>query len=515
MAPVALATEPSPRKLRVGLFADSPLQPRWVLEAFAKVAASDFAEIALIATGEKAAHPTPALWRLYGALDRTLFAPGGDPAERLELARHVAHGRLGTLDAGVPPEVDLDVAFALGEIDEARLEGVARYGVWRFQADGWSEVAAGEPVSGSALLVRTSPRAPLRLAYQSWSCTHPHSIARNRAQLLRKTAEFAERALRELQRSGAGWLEQCRLASAGALPQAPRLPALVRRLARRALDKALHVEQWFLAFRFCPPGAAAGALSGELAGYTRIVPPADRIWADPFALERNGRYFVFFEEMPLASGKGHIAMLELEPGGRWSAPVRVLERDYHLSYPFLLEHAGELYMIPESAENRTVEAWRCVEFPLRWKLERRLLEGVRLVDATLHRGAGRWWMFANAAPPGWSLNDELHLFHADEPFGEWREHLRNPVKSDVRCARPAGKLYWRGGALHRPAQICAPRYGAGLSINRVLSLTPREYAERQIERVLPDAHAGLSGVHTLNRAGALTVIDARASRRRF
>jgi hypothetical protein len=510
----------------VGLFADGPWQPRWVAEAFAKVAASDFAEIALIATadGRRKATPAPsALWRLYSALDRRLFAPGADPGEPLELARHVAHQRLGALDAGLGLDFDLDVAFALGEIDDARLDGLARYGVWRFRADGWSEVAAGEAVSGSALLVRLSPHAPARLAYQSWACTYPLSLARNRAQLLHKTSEFAARALRELQLSGDGWLEQCRLAppcaqgaNADAEPPLPSLmPALANRVLRRGLDKALRVEQWFLAFRFCGPGAAARAVAGDLAGYTRIVPPADRIWADPFALERNGRYFVFFEEMPLARGKGHIAMLELEPGGRWSAPVRVLERDYHLSYPFLLERAGELYMIPETAENCTVEAWRCVEFPLRWKLERRLLEGVRLVDATVHRGAERWWMFANAAPPEWSLNDELHLFHADDLFGEWRSHLRNPVKSDVRCARPAGELYWRSGALHRPAQICAPRYGAGLSINCVLRLTPQDYAERQIERVLPDARAGLFGVHTVNRAGALTVIDACASRRRF
>jgi hypothetical protein len=516
LAPLALATQSLPRKLCVGLFADGPLQPRWLVEAFAKVAASDFAEIALIATADgQPAAPGSALSRLYNTLDRRLFAPGADPDEQFELARHVAHRSLRTLDAGVPLDCDLDVAFALGEIDDARLDGLARYGVWRFRADGGREVAAGEPVSGSALLVRPLPQAPARVAYQSWACTYPLSIARNRAQLLHKTSEFAVRALRELQRSGSGWLTQCRI-----VPEnAPRLhaslaPALAKRVLRRALDKALRVEQWFLAFRFCAPGAAARAVPANLEGYTRIVPPVDRIWADPFALERNGRYFVFFEEM-LAGGKGHIAMLELEPGGRWTAPVRVLERDYHLSYPFLLERDGELYMIPESVENGTVEAWRCVDFPLRWKLERRLLEGVRLVDATVHRGAERWWMFANAAPPDWSLNDELHVFHAGDLFGEWRSHLRNPVKSDVRCARPAGSLYWRNGVLHRPAQICAPHYGAGLSINSVLRLTPHEYAERPVERVLPGGSDGVRGIHTVNRAGELTVIDACVLRRRF
>ena len=149
-----------------------------------------------------------------------------------------------------------------------------------------------------------------------------------------------------------------------------------------------------------------------------------------------------------------------------------------------IEQDGELYMIPETGRNRTVEAYRCVDFPLRWRLERVLLEGVRLVDATFHRGADRWWMFANAAAQGSrAFDDELHLFQATSLLGDWQPHPRNPVKSDVRGARPAGHLYWRNGALHRPAQICAPLYGSGLSIQRVLRLTPHDYAERQVERL--------------------------------
>ena len=119
------------------------------------------------------------------------------------------------------------------------------------------------------------------------------------------------------------------------------------------------------------------------------------------------------------------------------APVRVLERDYHLSYPFLIEQDGQLLMIPETAQNGSVEVYRCIDFPLRWKLEKVLLQGVRCVDPTFHRGPDRWWMFANAAAPGSRMfDDELHLFHAESLLGEWQPHRRNPVKSDARCSRP-------------------------------------------------------------------------------
>ena len=489
-----------------------------MVEALAKVAASGFANILYLGIGAGAPQPQTWPWRVYGALDRRLFRAGEDPETPLDLARYVAHVRRGALDADLAA-LDLDVVFALGALDDRRLEGVARHGVWRFHADGLREVVDQAPLTRSALLVRL-PGAEPRIAYQSWSRTDPLSLTRNRARLLRKTSDFAWRALRELQRSGSAWLEQCRLQrDAPAAADARRelspfalAPRLGRRMLRRGLEKALRIEHWFLGFRF-GGGTGARAIAPDLAGFTRIVPPRDRIWADPFPIERNGRYFVFFEEAPVATGKGHIAMLEITREGRWSEPVRVLERDYHLSYPFLLEHQGELYMVPETGANRTVEVWRCVDFPGRWRLERTLLDGVRLVDATFHRQGERWWMFAAGAPEGWSVNDELHIFHADHFLGEWRPHERNPVKSDVRASRPAGRLYWRNGALYRPAQICVPDYGSGLALHRVLRLTPHEYAERQVERVLPGAQ--LLGLHTVNCAGELMVVDAWARRSRF
>jgi hypothetical protein len=334
---------------------------------------------------------------------------------------------------------------------------------------------------------------------------------RNRDHLC-KTGEFAWRALRELHRSGHAWLELCRpLPAAADAPRPGALDALRigSRLLRRGAEKALTVDQWFIAFSF------ASSLTPDLAGFTRLVPPKDRDWADPFALEKNGRYFVFFEEVPFATRKGRIAMVEVERSGRCSKPVTVLERDYHLSYPFVFEHAGALYMIPESSRNRSVELWRCVDFPGKWQLECNLLEGVRLVDATLHRAGEQWWMFGNCAPGGSRIfDDELCLFSADRLTGEWRPHPRNPVKSDPRSSRPAGRLFMRDGVLYRPAQVCVPRYGAGLALHRVVRLSTQEYVERQVERVVPPPESGLLGLHTLNQARDLRVVDAFARRAR-
>jgi hypothetical protein len=116
-------------------------------------------------------------------------------------------------------------------------------------------------------------------------------------------------------------------------------------------------------------------------------------------------------------------------------------------------------------------------------------------------------MFVNVASEGGSSWDELHLYSADRPQGPWKAHPRNPVVSDVRSARPAGHLFEHGGRRYRPAQDCSLGYGTGLVIKRIDRINPREYAEVEASRIRPDWNRRVIGVHTLNRAGDLTVMD--------
>ena len=534
-APASAGARP---RLRVGLFADGALQPRWVIAAFAKVAATECAELVLVSIGAARAARVSWPWRLYSRLDRKMLGFGPDlsasvdllsglpPVRSMALPARDAAGDIAAWRAEVQA-MGLDVAFALGAVDDSMLDGLARHGVWRYRfGDGLSreeshagtrETMEAAPVTASALVARTGRESPERLLWQSWSRTQPLSIARNRDNLQRKTVAFAARALERLDRRGAQWLEQCPAIQpsgrqGAAAPGAGGLIRLLGRVARRGIQKALSVDQWFIGYRFGRPEP----WSGDLRPYRVLMPPQDRYWADPFPLERDGRYYIFFEEYLFATSKAHIMAIEVSPDGPCSAPVKVLERPYHISYPLLIEEGGELYMIPESGANRTVEIYRCTRFPDEWRLEKVLLRGARFVDATIHRAPDAWWMFVNAGADGAELHDELYLYYADSLLGEWRPHEANPVKSDVRRARPAGRLYEHGGALYRPAQICAPLYGTGVSVNRVVKLTPQEYVEREESRILPTHPAGLLGLHTVNRAGDLSVVDGFARRlRRF
>ncbi len=538
----------SPRKLRIAIFADSPRQPRWIVEALAKVAACDYAEvvaICVVARRGQAGRPgseqgqgrvrpgserglTP-VWGLFSRVDRMLFGAKADWEAPCDLEALVARSRrIACAELMRSEGTPLDVAFAIGDVDDASLDALARYGTWRYcfgEDEGTCEARAGvrevierAPTTASGLRIRVGDGASDRIAHRSWSRTQPLSVAKSRANVFAKSSEFVARALRELHAAGPTWIEE-RTAPAKPLSgESTRGAAGVgdaarmgKRLAQRAASKLLNVEQWSLAFRF----TEVEPWTGSLEGFFRLEPPKDRFWADPFPIQRAGRSYIFFEELPFAAGKAHISVVEVDREGRASAPARVLERDYHLSYPFLIEDQGVLYMIPETAHNRTIEIYRCTDFPHRWRRERVLVEGVHAADATVHRGEGRWWMFANAAEHGAEMHDELHLYSAERLMGEWQAHRHNPVKSAVRSARPAGRLFAQGARLYRPAQICAPLYGSGVSINRVTRLSHEEFAEEEERRIVPAPASGLLGLHTINRAGDLSVVDVFARRRRL
>lgn len=533
------APAPARAKLRVVLLADWRAQPRWIAESFAQIAGSTFAEVVLIAELGAPTPSSPWLWRAYRRLDDRAFGRRRDASDPLDLTRCLPACPFVSVDGdraqreALLEELNslrIDVVFTLG-VEVPGGERLARYGAWRytFGSDGRDaepfaglrDVAAGDALTASGLRARL-PGGEERVLHESWSRTFLVSPARTRDNLLPKTAQFAARALKALQGAGDAWLASHAQAAVDASPVALRagpgpLEALGHvarqavRVSLRALQKLLYVDQWFLGYTL----GAAQDWTGDLRGFVRLLPPRDRFWADPFALQRDGRHYIFFEELVFRRGKAHISVVEVGPTGAIGEPRIVLQRDYHLSYPFLIEDGGELFMVPETGKNRTVEIYRCLSFPDQWKREKVLLSGQFYTDATFHRADdGTWWMFVNIGFEGTEGADELHLYYADTLLGEWTPHAQNPVKSDVRGTRPAGRLYREGGALYRPAQIGAPIYGAGIAVNEVLELTPERYAEQEVRRLLPTRPRSVLGLHTLNRAGQLCVIDAFSRRLR-
>jgi hypothetical protein len=127
-----------------------------------------------------------------------------------------------------------------------------------------------------------------------------------------------------------------------------------------------------------------------------------------------------------------------------------------------------------------------------------------------------WWMFVNIQEENVAINwDELHIYYAESPLGPWKPHALNPVMSDVRSARPAGRLFWSNHVLYRPSQDSSQGYGYAMTMNRITRLTPTEYSEVPVGKILPNWDRKIRGVHTLNVVGDITVIDCLTKRNRL
>jgi hypothetical protein len=244
-----------------------------------------------------------------------------------------------------------------------------------------------------------------------------------------------------------------------------------------------------------------------------FVAPRDGFYADPCLVRHRRRTLLFFEVFDIGAGKGHIEYAELL-GATVSAPRVALERPYHLSYPFVFEHRGEWWMIPETTTNRTVELYRARAFPDDWVLETVLLHGVRAADATFLETPEGLWLFAAVAGEHRPNCDTLWAFLASSLHGPWTPHPRNPVVADVRHARPAGRLFKQGNNLIRPAQDCSFEYGRRIVMNRIDVLSPREYAETPVA-VLEANELDSERCHCYSAIGGTAVVDAARYRPRY
>jgi hypothetical protein len=203
-----------------------------------------------------------------------------------------------------------------------------------------------------------------------------------------------------------------------------------------------------------------------------------------------------------------ISHIEMDDGGRASEPEVALERPYHLSYPFVFEEDGDVWMVPETAANRTIELYRATRFPLEWELERVLLDDIPALDTTVLRHEGRFWLFTLVNPYGLRANSELHLYSCPSLDGEWAAHPLNPVVSDVCCARPAGRVQRRDGDLVRLGQDSGERYGGAIAFRRIEVLTETDYREVPLGRMTADAVNGSLATHTYDSDGTYEVVDA-------
>jgi hypothetical protein len=238
--------------------------------------------------------------------------------------------------------------------------------------------------------------------------------------------------------------------------------------------------------------------------------PREHGWryrADPFGFRRpDGETVVFHESYDYRTGKGVIARVV----GDLVSTVR--EFPAHAAYPYLFEHDGRRYCMPEQSESGGIAVFAVDETTLELTDGRTQLPDVPLVDGTIFAFGGLYWLLGTRADNNY--NARLCAWYAKTPFGPWTAHACNPIKVDIAGARSAGTPFVFNGSLIRPAQDCSHTYGGAVALNRIIELTPTRFAEEPIGRIEPDPRSFYcDGVHTLCVSDGLILIDGKYRRR--
>lgn len=551
-------------RLRVGLLVDTLHLPAWMRQIIADIEASDHARIVLVVSKEKTPRPklplAKRLWahrsRLaylaYRWLDARVFRTANDASARADagplledavtLPIRVRETRfcdyVSDEDVARIEAARLDVLVRFGfRILKGPILRAAKFGVWSYHHGdnqvsrggpaGFWEVMTDQPTTGSVLQILNEDLDNGQVIYRSYARTDRSSVSRNRNNYYWKSAAFVTRKLRDLAEIGPEALQESACACGcrdlafysqrlyrkpGNLETLSLVGRYVARRTQTHLRRLHEVDQWGLAWSF---SKNAGP-STTLYRFTEQWPAVGWSWADPFPVEAGGDYHVFLEVYDHAARHGSIAVSRLSRDGGFEAPITVLDAPYHLSYPFVFQWRGQWFLMPESSNAARIEVFSARRFPFDWTLEAVLFNSLRAVDSTLVEVEGRWWLFTCQTPhPDLRNYDELYAYHAPTPFGPWTPHRRNPVKSDVRSARGAGRFITQGRSLFRPSQDASGRYGSAIVLNRIDELAPDRFRESAVSRIEPGWRAGLNGTHTLNICPGLTMVDFRHGRGKF
>jgi hypothetical protein len=220
------------------------------------------------------------------------------------------------------------------------------------------------------------------------------------------------------------------------------------------------------------------------------------------------------EEFDYHTDKGRIVSIELTDWRHPSRPRVAIELPVHTSYPYLFEHEGNIYCVPETSQARETGLYRAEELPHKWMKAASLISNFSGLDSTLFQFGGRWWLWCTSRDDPLAGCQELFIWYAQDLLGPWRPHSGNPVKTDVCSSRPAGTPFMHDGYLYRPAQDCSRTYGGRIVVNRVTRLTPTEFEEQPATVFEPYANDRYpNGIHTMSAVGSITLIEGL--RRRF
>jgi hypothetical protein len=231
-----------------------------------------------------------------------------------------------------------------------------------------------------------------------------------------------------------------------------------------------------------------------------------RYLADPFPWPGSSDE-VLCENYDFTTRLGCIKRLKIKDDRIVSETIEKFPLPGHLSFPFLFEHEGSAYALPESAAAREMSLFRWEPEKKEWNKIASPLKDVAAADSVLFRFGDLFWIAYTDVEMTAAGN--LNLLYAPSLAGPWQPHASNPVVRGTESSRCGGTPFYVGDTLYRPAQDCSRCYGWALRIMRILECSPAAFREEEVARVSPVGGENPHGIHTLSAWGDRCLVDGK------
>jgi hypothetical protein len=364
-------------------------------------------------------------------------------------------------------DLDFILRFGFGIIRGDILDS-ARYGVWSFHHDDETKYRGGPPcfweiykgdnVTG-AILQRLTDRLDGGIVlHRGYLKTKNWSYGRNVDQMYLESSRWPVIVCKKILNGVYSEKKSDTKALIYRVPNNWQMVKFIGKLWRNRVKEicrlAFRQEKWGI----------------EIDGKKYTPPERYKFWADPFMAEKNGEKYILAENFDYRQMRGKISAFKYNGDLKELGTAEGFPTDVHLSYPYIFRDKGKIYCMPESHEAGNLCLYESVELPLKWRRVATLLD-IPVVDGSLWKRDGLYWIFGCLRHDGKRHN--LHAWYSKNLTGPYCPHEMNPIKTDVRSARPGGRII----GLIRPAQDNSGGYGDAVSVNFINKISPSEFDE--------------------------------------
>lgn len=531
------------RSTRFGVMCNGTTFPSWQADCLKKILALDNVEPALLIIDDDYSTLSSnwnnltdlrkLLWHVYSFSTARLRSRAMRPIDMTSTLTQVPSMQCNVIKKGKFSQYfsDTDIAeiqkhdldfilrFGFG-ILRGEILKAARFGIWSFHHSdeekyrgsppAFWEIYKGDPVTGATLQRLTDRLGGGIVLRKGFLKTVNTSHVRNRDAILFESTLWPAQVCADIQNGNTDYLDAPPSKTSAPIFHAPNnvhmmiFPLKLASNFIKLYRRLFFYDQWNIGVTEDPIHTFLIADSRPQVQWLP-TPSSGKFSADPFGMRRDNALHILFEEYDYSTDKGWISTIGAQEKS-FSPPRVVIDSPFHMSYPYLLQYNNEIYCIPETYEAREVSLYRANEFPDSWEKVAILIEDFAGLDSTIFQYEGHWWLLATDQDDG--PHSKLKVWHAPDLLGPWHPHSANPVKVDVRSARPAGTPFMHDGQLYRPAQDCSQTYGGRIVLNRVTHLTPTEFREEPVVVIEPYREGPYpDGTHTISTAGDVAVVD--------